>query len=278
MLTSNEAPVNQPARSLLFVPGDRPDRYARAVDSGAQAVILDLEDAVAPSAKVQARTDVAAWLSEGWRAIVRINAVDTEWFDDDVRVLRGMTGAGIMLPKADAAALACLAQVLPGRPVIALLETVRGYVDLPAMARHPGVDRIAFGSVDFSVDSGIADEADAMTAIRTAIVLASHQAGLAPPIDGVSLELNDPLQMAADARRARQLGFGGKLCIHPRQVGAVNAAYQPSAEEQAWARRVLAAFDASQGAACAVDGKMIDKPVVERARRIAAESQRAVGA
>jgi len=186
---------------------------------------------------------------------------------------QGASGAGVMLPKADAVTVAQTVIALPGRPIIALLETVRGYMDLHKMARLPGVARIAFGSVDFAVDSGIADEGDAMTAIRTEIVLACRHAGLAAPIDGVSLEFNDPEQMQADARRARQLGFGGKLCIHPRQVAAVNAAFQPTADEQDWARRVLAAFDASHGAATALDGKMIDKPVVERARRIAAESR-----
>lgn len=283
--------MNPLARSLLFVPGDRPDRYARAVASGAHVVILDLEDAVAPAAKAQARADVAAWLAQGGQGIVRINAADTEWYQEDVRALHGLQGqqeqlgqqglqalqgapgAAVMLPKADAATVAQTVQALPGRPIIALLETVRGYMDLHKMARLPGVARIAFGSVDFAVDSGIADEGDAMTAIRTEIVLACRHAGLAAPIDGVSLEFNDPEQMQADARRARQLGFGGKLCIHPRQVGAVNAAFLPTADEQDWARRVLAAFDASHGAATALDGKMIDKPVVERARRIAAESR-----
>jgi citrate lyase subunit beta/citryl-CoA lyase len=293
--------MNPLARSLLFVPGDRPDRYARAVASGAHAVILDLEDAVPPAAKAQARAEVAAWLAQGGEGIVRINAADTEWYHEDVQALEGLeggeglpgsegqglhgrpgqqghaqqwaSGVGIMLPKADAATVAQTVQALPGRPIIALLETVRGYIDLHKMARLPGVARIAFGSVDFAVDSGIADEGDAMTAIRTEIVLACRHAGLAAPIDGVSLEFNDPEQMQADARRARQLGFGGKLCIHPRQVAAVNAAFQPTPSEQDWARRVLAAFDASHGAATALDGKMIDKPVVERARRIAAESR-----
>lgn len=293
--------MNPLARSLLFVPGDRPDRYARAVASGAHAVILDLEDAVAPAAKAQARAEVVAWLAQGGEGIVRINAADTEWYHEDVQALQGLeggeglpgsegqglhgrpgqqgqaqqgaSGVGIMLPKADAATVAQTVQALPGRPIIALLETVRGYMDLHKMARLPGVARIAFGSVDFAVDSGIADEGDAMTSIRTEIVLACRHAGLAAPIDGVSLEFNDPEQMQADARRARQLGFGGKLCIHPRQVAAVNAAFQPTPSEQDWARRVLAAFDASHGAATALDGKMIDKPVVERARRIAAESR-----
>ena len=258
-------------RSFLFVPGDRPERFDKAIASGADAVILDLEDAVAPAAKIAAREKVATWLAAGGRVIVRINAADTEWFEGDLRMLQAHPGAGVMLPKSEVGSLALTVQALPGRALIALLETVSGYMTLRELAAVPGVQRIAFGSVDFASESGIADEGDAMTGIRTQIVLASRHAGLIAPIDGVSLEFNDPALIEADARRSRQLGFGGKLCIHPRQVGPVGAAFRPTAAELEWARRVLAAFEASAGAATAVDGKMIDKPVVERARRIVAE-------
>lgn len=264
--------MNRPSRSLLFVPGDRPERYDRAVASGAHEVILDLEDAVAPAAKDAARDQAARWLSNGGQACVRINPADTAWHAEDVAALRALPQAAVMLPKANAGTLAQVLAALPGRQVIALLETVDGYMDLAALARVPGLARIAFGSVDFAMDSGIADQGDAMTPVRTAIALASRHAGLPAPIDGVSLEFNDPDAMRADAVRSRLLGFGAKLCIHPRQVAQVNAAWLPSESEQAWARRVLEAFDASGGAATAVDGKMIDKPVVEQARRIVAET------
>ena len=260
--------MNRIARSLLFVPGDRPERFAKAAASGAHEVMLDLEDAVAPASKIQARQAVSAWLAQGHQATVRINAADTAWYEDDLKMLQSAPQAGVMLPKADAMSLARTLRILPGRRVIALLETVRGYMGLQALAGLAGLERIAFGSVDFSIESGIADEGDAMTSVRTQIVLASCFAGLAPPIDGVSVELVDEERMRVDALRSRQLGFGGKLCIHPRQVAVVNVAYQPTPDEQAWAQRVLAASEASHGAATAVDGKMIDKPVVERAQRI----------
>lgn len=263
--------MSQLARSLLFVPGDRPERFAKAAASGAHEVILDLEDAVAPASKDAARAAVGAWLAEGHPAIVRINALDTPWYEHDMAMLRSVRGASVMLPKADEASLAHTLRAAPGSRVIALVETVAGYMALQSLVALDGLSRIAFGSVDFAAESGIADEGDAMTAIRTQIVLASCLAGLEAPIDGVSLEFRDEASMRADALRSRQLGFGGKLCIHPNQVGAVNAAYLPSLAEREWAARVLAAFQASQGAATAVDGKMIDKPVVERARRIAAE-------
>jgi citrate lyase subunit beta/citryl-CoA lyase len=263
------------ARSLLFVPGDRPERFDKAAASGAHAVVLDLEDAVAPAAKSRARDAVAAWLAGGRPALVRINAAGTAWFDDDLRMVRAAAGAGLMLPKADVDAMSQVAAAMTGRPVIALLETVAGYFGVQALAAVLGLQRIAVGSVDFAAESGIADEGEAMTAIRTQIVLASCLAGLMAPVDGVSLELTDEARILADALRSRQLGFGGKLCIHPRQVAAVGAAFRPTAAELEWAQRVLAAFEASQGAATALDGKMIDKPVVDRARRLVAEGNAA---
>ena len=266
------------ARSLLFVPGDRPERFDKAAASGAHEVVLDLEDAVAAAAKDSARDAVAAWLGAGKHASVRMNAADTSWFGRDLAMLQALPGAGVMLPKAEPEALAAVAQALPGRRIIALLETVKGYLELRRLAGVPGVSRIAFGSVDFGIESGIADEADAMTGIRTQIVLECRHAGLAAPIDGVSVELNDETLMRAHALRSIQLGFGGKLCIHPRQVAAVNAAFRPDPAQVDWARRVLAAFESSGGAATAVDGKMVDKPVVERARRIMAEADVDAGA
>jgi citrate lyase subunit beta / citryl-CoA lyase len=260
------------SRSFLFVPGDRPERFVKAVASGAHEVILDLEDAVAPSAKPQARAAVAAWLADGGRAIVRINAADTPWFADDVAMLRAAPQARAMLPKAAPDSLGRLSQALPQRSVIALVETVAGYLALREVVNAPNVERVAFGSVDFAAESGITDEGEGMTAIRTQLVLESCLASLAPPIDGVGVEFSDDAVMRSDALRSRRLGFGGKLCIHPRQVQAVNAAFRPAQDEVAWAQRVLAAFEHSHGAATAVDGKMIDKPVVERARRIAAEA------
>lgn len=265
-------------RSFLFVPGHRDDRFDKAVASGADAVILDLEDAVAPEAKQSARAAVRAWLAAGGQALVRINAADTAWFADDLEMLGALPHAGVMLAKADVASLARTLAALPGREVIALLETVAGFMELAALSRVPGLTQIAFGSVDFGIDSGIVDTGDAMTAVRSQIVLHSRFAGLRAPLDGVSVSFHSAEQMYADALRSCQLGFGGKLCIHPSQVAAVNRAFAPSAEEQAWALRVLQAFDASAGAATAVDGKMVDRPVVERARRIVAAAGPASGA
>lgn len=262
-------------RSYLFVPGDRPERFAKAAASGAHQVVIDLEDAVGLADKASARESARAWLAAGHAAAVRINGADTEWFEDDLQMLQEASPAAVMLPKADADAAARAAAALPDCPVIALVETVTGYMELRQLAAVAGVARIAFGSVDFGTETGIEDNGDALTAVRTQIVLESCYAGLEPPIDGVSTAFNDPDLMQRDALRSRQLGFGGKLCIHPKQVAAVNDAYLPSAAQLDWAQRVLAAMAASHGAATAVDGKMVDKPVLEQAQRIVADAEAA---
>jgi len=256
------------ARSLLFVPGDRPDRFRKATASGAHQVIIDLEDAVSLTTKNNARDSAASWLETGRSEGVRINASDTEWFDNDLTMLKAYPLATVMLAKADAESLAHTVASLPGQPVIALIEPVKGYMELRQLAAIQGVSRIAFGSVDFGVETGIADEGGAMTAIRTQIVLESCFAGLQAPVDGVSVNFRDEQLMHRDAIRSRQLGFGGKLCIHPKQVQIVNSAYRPEPSQLEWAKQVLAAFDESNGGATTVDGKMVDKPVVEQARSI----------
>lgn len=258
-------------RSFLFVPGHQPEKFDKAVASGAHAVILDLEDAVAPNMKQDAREAVAAWLLSGQHAVVRINAAQTEWYEDDIAMVKKVAGASVMLPKADEASLLLTTRALPGRSVIGLVETVRAYMDIRRIVNIPGLKRIAFGSVDFAAESGIEDVGEAMTSIRTKLVLESYHAGLLMPIDGVSLNFRDENQIHKDTLLSRQLGFGGKLCIHPIQVRTVNAVFKPSLEEAQWARRVTEAFEASSGAATSMDGKMIDKPVVQKALQILAE-------
>lgn len=277
-----------PLRSLLFVPGDRADRFDKAAASGAHAVLLDLEDAVAAQGKASARHAVADWIVRqadtyrpgAARPVVRINGICTDWHAEDLRMIGQLPSCvGVMLPKSEPAALACVAARLDSvRPLYALVETVDGVLGLSAMAQVPGLHRFAFGNIDFGVDAGITPGEDEMelAAVRTAFVLASRGARLPAPVDGVGLETLDPVRMEADAARARRFGFGGKLCIHPRQVAAVNAAFRPSAADQAWARGALAAFEASGGAVVAHAGQMVDRPVAERARRLLADAQAAL--
>lgn len=277
------------ARSFLFVPATRPERFAKALASGADAVIIDLEDAVAPGEKAQARQLLAqAWpgLAAAGRArvLVRVNAGNTAWHGDDLNLLGGLVGlgvAGVVLAKAEhAAQLSHVAAVLgPACALVPLIESVAGLDAADTLARCPQVLRLAFGNLDFQADAGLAcgpDEAE-LTAVRLALLLASRRAQLPSPIDGVTADLQDAAQLARDVLRSRRGGFGAKLCIHPSQVAAVNAAFSPSPAEIDWARRVLAASKAASGGVVSLDGRMVDTPVLLLARRTLARADHGQG-
>lgn len=254
------------ARTLLFVPGDRPGRFAKAVASGADGVILDLEDAVAAPDKDAARSHVAQWLTGGLAAVVRVNAVDTPWFTEDLAALRG-SSCTVMLPKASADGVAAVVDALGGQTrVLALVETAAGIVRASSICARPQVIRLAFGSIDFSTEVGVqADDREALLHARSVLVLASVAAGLAPPLDGVTTDLTSGVPASFDAAYASRLGFTGKLCIHPVQVGPVNSAFEPDPAQLSWARAVI---DGAAGGASKVDGHMVDAPVLERARQL----------
>lgn len=266
-------------RSCLFVPADRPERFAKAAAAGPDLVILDLEDAVRPEAKTAARENIRAFLRDGGgetaRFAARVNAAGTEWCEEDLSLLSEPGLAAIMPPKAESAEFPSrLAALAPeGTAVLPLVETALGVWNALEIARAPKVTQLAFGSVDFQLDAGIGDEDPerAMLYARSRLVLASAAAEIGAPIDGVTIDLDDPKQIAADVARARALGFGGKLCIHPRQIAAVHAGFAPSEEEVELAREIVAAADAV-GAAGAIrlKGKLIDRPVAERARTLLA--------
>jgi citrate lyase subunit beta/citryl-CoA lyase len=249
----------------LFVPGDRPDRLDKALSSGADAVILDLEDAVAPTHKDQARAHVAR-LTQGKAVIVRVNALGTPWHALDLATAVEGSVAGIMLPKTEGGAeWSALCQTLSNRlPVIALIETGRGLARARDIAATPGVARLAFGSVDYCADLGCEHTAEALLHARSELVLASRLAGLPAPLDGVTTSITADELWSDDARRAAGLGFGGKLCIHPRQVSGIMAAFTPGEASIAWAERVLARAEG----ATALDGEMVDEPVRRQAQAI----------
>lgn len=255
----------------LFVPGDRPDRFEKALAAKPDQVIIDLEDSVATVAKSQARNAATQWLASGGNAWVRVNGDDTQWHEDDLRAIASASGLmGVVVPKAeDPSRLTALAgRCSPDTPLIALIETARGGANLGPIAECQAVTRLAFGAVDFSLDIG-SDEADVpLLFARSSLVVASRAAGKPSPIDSVTTDLSAEAA-AQDARDARSLGFGGKLCVHPTQVGAVERAFSPTEQELAWARAVMATTSASVGAT-ATGGRMLDRPVVERARRIIA--------
>lgn len=250
-------------RAPLFVPANRPERFEKAARSGTDAVILDLEDAVAADAKDAARSALRGDFTD-LPVIVRINAMASVAHETDLVAVKALRPAAIILPKAEAPELAeVLAMSLPC-PIIALIETAQGLAHARQIAAVRGVARLAFGSVDFCADLGCAHQRDVLAPARFELVLASRLAGIAAPFDGVTVRLDDLSQTSDDAAHARDIGMGGKLCIHPGQVEPVLNAFSPGEVEIAWARRVLAAGDG----AVQVDGAMVDEPVRVRARAI----------
>jgi citrate lyase subunit beta/citryl-CoA lyase len=258
------------ARSFLFAPGNRPERFPKAMQSGADAVIVDLEDGVPVQAKLEARAAVASWLSAKHPVYVRVNGRGTEWHDEDVRLVARAAGVrGLVLPKAQEAGVvaALAAQLAGGMTLLPFIESAQGLSNALEIARCPRVDRLAFGHHDFQRDLGIDGENEEILFARSHLVFVSRLAGVGAPIDGITAALDDETRLRADVDRARRLGFAGKLCIHPKQVDPVNQGFLPSEKDVAWAKQVLAATDAG-GGAVRVGAEMVDAPVVERARQI----------
>lgn len=247
----------------LFVPANRPERYHKAANSGADGVIIDLEDAVAPENKNAARATLLA-ASIPVNAIVRINAAATRWYADDVEAVKKL-GVGVMLPKAETAEQPeYLRAALGDAPVIALIESAQGLANVREIAQH--ADRLAFGYIDFSADLGCSMERDALVTARAEIVLASRLAGILAPLEGVTPSFDDPGLVEDDARYAASMGFGGKLCIHPKQIAPALKGFHPSDADIAWAKKIASSGDG----AVSVDGMMVDAPVRLRAQRILA--------
>jgi citrate lyase subunit beta / citryl-CoA lyase len=256
-------------RSFLFVPGNRPERFAKAHASGADAVIIDLEDAVPPGERVAARANAAAWVSPEHPVLIRVNGAGTEWFRDDIAVCRMDGVLGVVLPKAERTE--DIGRI--GKPVLPIIETARGFRDVSALAHTPNVGRLMFGSIDFQVDLGIYGDGEELLYFRSQLVLVSRLAGLPSPVDGITAVFDSIDPVRADSERARRLGFGGKLCIHPKQIAPVNECFGPTQEELAWAKRVVDAAATAGGAATSLDGEMIDRPVLARALELLKQSR-----
>ncbi|WP_027135100.1 HpcH/HpaI aldolase/citrate lyase family protein [Geminicoccus roseus] len=258
----------------LFVPADRPERISKAAASGADCVFIDLEDAVASQAKASARIGLVQALAQlpahPLPIFLRINASGTPWHADDLAALAILPVAGVVLPKAEHPEdLKRLAAILGDRArVVALVESASGLAQARLLARSAG--RLAFGSIDFAADLGCAHSREALLLARLELVLASRLAGLPGPIDGVTTAIDRPDEILDDAAHAASLGFAGKLLIHPRQIIPARQGFAPSEADVNWARRVLDA--AGDGAAIALDGAMVDAPVIARARQIIARS------
>ena len=280
-------PVAQ-ACSFLFVPATHPERFQKALTSGADMVIADWEDAVAPADKAGARAallQAAAAMDAAQRArlLVRINAEGTPWFADDLQALATLAAqgyAGAVVPKAERAqTLQAVAQAAGlHAALVPLVESVAGLAAADALAAAPQVARLAFGHLDFQVDAGMAcaEDEQELLPVRMALVLASRRAGLAAPIDGVTVDTRNPERMGRDAERARRMGFGGKLCIHPAQVPVLHAAFDPDEAAVTHAQRVRQALEQAGGGVCVLDGRMVDAPVLAQAEQTLLRHARAL--
>jgi citrate lyase subunit beta/citryl-CoA lyase len=278
----------QPLRSFLFAPGNHSRRVEKALSLDADAVILDLEDAVATAAKRATRDAVIAALARPRRALlyVRVNAIDTEFCYGDLAAIVRPGLDGVILPKVESAAGLATADWLLAQlereqglmpraiDLVPIIETARGLNQIDSiLAAGTRVRHIAFGAGDFTLDVNMAwsrGEAELAYA-RAKIVTASRAAGIEAPFDTVWVDLADLDGLEASVRTALGFGFQGKMCIHPNQVAVVNRVFTPGEAEIAFAERVVAAFaraEAEGSAAIQLDGKFIDYPILYRAQRV----------
>ena len=290
-------------RSYLYVPGDRPDRLAKGLTKGADAIIADLEDGVAATAKAEARDAVCALLEnltldgaagvagvDGTAGVphilVRVNP--GQLMADDVRAVMTAGADAIYLPKATMDSLRHCSEQLdqlesadPGRRarsvrVVPLIENARGLLDAPEMACHDRVHNLALGEADLTAELGIEPSADGSELLfaRSTVVVASAAAGLDPPTAPVSTDFRDLESLRAETVALRRLGFGARSAIHPSQLGVINDVFTPTAAELERATALVARFEESlvrgEGVCVDTDGTMVDEAVVRSARRILA--------
>lgn len=265
----------QHGTNFLFVPGTRPERFAKALASGTDGVFVDLEDSVAEDEKEVARNLIRmTWNDftpdQKKRLVIRTNAAGSKHFAPDMVLAKELSISCVMIPKSESAdQINGVAQALGNVAIIPLIESALGIDNIGDVAGANSVLRLALGNIDLQADLGMvcdAQESELLPA-KFRMVVASRLAQLAPPIDGVTPSTDDVVRIADDAQRAKRMGFGGKLCIHPKQVEIVRNAFMPTEEEINWAKRVIQADEESHGGAVKLDGRMIDRPVVLLARR-----------
>lgn len=273
-------------RSLLYTPADRPDRYSKAWREGAaDAVCADLEDAVAPANKAQARREVVDALRATPKApslrAVRVNAWGTPYHDDDVTAALAAGCDLLVVPKCESpdvlARLAARVEAEAAGPtrIVAILETALGIVQARELCAVGGLAAVCFGAEDLAADAGLRRSPDnqEVLAARQWVALCAAAARISA-LDMITADIQDTARLGREAREAHAFGYRGKMCIHPGQVAAIHAAFRPAKEEVAWARKVLRAVENAQvasGGVVLVDGRMVDVPVIEQARRVLAE-------
>ena len=281
-----------PLRTALFVPGNRPDRVDKAVNSGADAVIIDLEDAVAFAEKEETRLKVREKIFEhpDRKILVRVNALNTPFFHGDLEEVIVGDLAGIIVPKVERVEdiheihkrllnVEREKGLTPGSvSIVPLIESAMAVQNIFQIVSGetdpPRICTVALGAADYTLDLGIemTRQGEELTYPRSRIAIACRAAGVDPPLDTpFMIDLKDLEALKVDAKRAKQLGFQGKLCIHPNQIEPCHAVFSPTKEEVSYAERVVRAFEEAETkgiAAIQLDGKFIDYPVMERSRRI----------
>ncbi|MCY4601927.1 MAG: CoA ester lyase [Acidobacteria bacterium] len=280
-----DAPTERIRRSLLFVPAVRPDRFPKALATGADAVCIDLEDGVAPDAKETARAAALDLLAgrgpSAAEVSLRINDAKTELGRTDLTELveSGARPDALMLPKVAGAEEIravdrALARAGGGLPLIVQIETAAGLLAADEIAAaSSNVSAVFFGAIDLSADLGCVVEWEALLYARSRVVLAAGAAGVSA-LDSPFMDVPALDALAEETGRVRRLGFTGKAAIHPTQVPVIQAAFAPGAAETAWARKIVAAYERQQGGVLLVDGQLIELPVVRSARRTLRISER----
>lgn len=267
--------------TALYVPGDRPDRFAKAASSGADVVVVDLEDAVDGGHKAAARANLLAWLPDAAPGTVdvRVNALDTPWGRDDLAALPDVPALrAVRVPKVTSAAdVEATAALVDRLPLHCLIETALGVENAYPIAAAPRVGAIALGEADLSSELGTSGE-DALAWVRSRIVVAAHAAGLEPPMMSVYPDLKDLAGLAESCRRGGRAGFLGRMAVHPRQLPVIEEAFRPDAAAVAAAEAVLAALargvEHGSGVVVMPDGRMVDRAMAGRARRTLAVAAR----
>ena len=280
-----------PIRSMLYVPGSRPDRFAKAMSAGADAVVFDLEDGVEAGQKEKARSsigDLLAAPSTGPLRLVRFNGIHSPEGEADLEFFSGRTGFdGVLLPKVETVGLVELVARVFGRhapggavpPLFVMLETPAAVLRAGDIATADApIAGLLFGAEDFTAALGVERTTDGEELLfaRGQIALAAA-AARAEAIDAVFTDLNDVDGLRRDCRRARGLGFRGKMAIHPKQIEIINETFTPASAEVDRARRIIEAYETARAAGQGVttlEGKLVELPVVERARRVLALASR----
>jgi (S)-citramalyl-CoA lyase len=276
MVFPMDRPGGRLRRSLLFVPGNRPERFDKAIASGADIVCLDLEDGVQPDDKPFARAKVIDYLAGSdppCEIAIRVNSVRTlVGVRDILALVEASTRPDLVIvPKAESAdeltwvsGLLGESRTPPG--LIPLIETLKGVAHAQQIAATPATRLLGLGTADLAAEMGVTMDWEPMQLARLQTVQAAKRAGV-PAIDGAWLQLDDLEGLAEEARRSAALGYSAKVCLHPKQVGAVHLAFSPTAEQVEQARELIAAFEAAGSGVFQFRGRMVDLPVVAQARR-----------